>query len=84
MLHALLIYVSACDFYRDTMTRDASTSAWCSAHLAHLEQGTRQLVAELEQVLGDRPESLRFVRTVCELGAEMGSQVLEPFSGSRA
>jgi hypothetical protein len=68
MLHALLIYVSACDFYRDAVMRYEATAAWCAEHLAHLERGTRQLIAELERVLGDRPESLRFMRTVCELG----------------
>jgi hypothetical protein len=67
MLHALLIYASACDFYRHASRSGDAHAAWCAARLEQLELGTRQLVAELEQVLWDRPESLRFVRAVQEV-----------------
>ena len=70
MLHAFLIYIGVCEFYRFALAHEQlpdHVAAWVGRRLAHLTNGSIELRARLIESLQPYPESLRLAQFLGDL-----------------
>jgi hypothetical protein len=70
MLHALLIYLGVCDFYRFVLDHEPISDAhahWVQTRWSELSNGNRRLLQVLIETLQPYPESLQLARFLGEM-----------------